>query len=98
HVRTAVRTKSNVTVESGGIRCPSLAMVESPESLLMGKNWQPVAPLGVLRPGAQPELRIRRLGVRIPPSALCGLDPLGRASVVSPAETKSRCRRPAKAG
>jgi hypothetical protein len=81
-VRTAVRTKADVTVEAGIIRWPSLANHQVSNSLTTGHSWQHVAPLGVSRPRAQPDLRIKRLGVRIPPSALYAIDPVGATGFV----------------
>ena len=73
-VRTTVRTKANVTVEFGVIGCPRSPIHEPLNSLVVGKIWPAVAPPGIPCHEAQPDLRIRRLGVRIPPSALDGLN------------------------
>jgi hypothetical protein len=70
-VRTEIRTKRWETVESGGNRwhLASGRLVQS-----ACPSWTAILALSVccghLLSGAWPELRIRRLGVRIPPSAL----------------------------
>ena len=68
-VRTVARTKADETVETDVIGWQSVAISDSPNMLFTGYKWPLSASPVIQRPSSQPDLRIRRLGVRIPPSA-----------------------------